>query len=384
MKRDTNRNERGNIHGILIFLFAFFLTVYNRQAFLSIERDYLTKATRTISKPHLSVETKTKLLPPKQDPSQTACFILSKSTLYAPHCPPTPAATEHPIKVLPLLVTGTGRSGTLFVSDFLSSLGWNISHDNLGPGEHGAVSWPQTFNRNHCRRPPWNWHVNLEGKRTGFDYRFRAVFQLIRSPLKVILSRANGGEFWNSVNLRNIRCNTRLMAGLILRSEMKQIRKEDSEEGFTDMDYSLILSLRHWVLWNTFLDRVAIGRFRIEDLGDLNSAKQIVEEMEAKTGLRETLGKLDDERIERAWNKISKKSDENSKHTFKPGDFQLSWKYLFKLDPEFALMGQSLSVNYGYELSQDDILEGLDEVEMNCKVFKTEKWGCILKKHIEE
>lgn len=46
---------------------------------------------------------------------------------------------------LPLLITGTGRSGTKFATDLLQRMGRHISHDDTPPGPDGACSWVLAF-----------------------------------------------------------------------------------------------------------------------------------------------------------------------------------------------------------------------------------------------
>ena len=72
------------------------------------------------------------------------------------------------------LITGTGRSGTMYLCSFFRALGINISHDNdidCGPypGSDGAASWYDAF-------------------RSGREYDF--VVHSVRHPLDVINSRA--------------------------------------------------------------------------------------------------------------------------------------------------------------------------------------------------
>ena len=80
------------------------------------------------------------------------CSLIVKSTKFEPHCGPAglPSTTlssssgdQQPRNgtVWPLLVTGTGRSGTKYMMKLLKELEFQVAHDDKPPLSDGAVSW---------------------------------------------------------------------------------------------------------------------------------------------------------------------------------------------------------------------------------------------------
>ena len=55
-----------------------------------------------------------------------SCKLLSHTYKYAPQCGDAAAGKQ----IFPLLITGTGRVGTLFVQTALTKMGLSFSHDN--------------------------------------------------------------------------------------------------------------------------------------------------------------------------------------------------------------------------------------------------------------
>ena len=147
--------------------------------------------------------------------------------------------------VSPVLITGSGRSGTTYLCSVFGKLGLNISHDNdidCGPypGSDGAVSWYDAFDRGR---------------------RYKRVLHIIRHPLAVIESRS-----------------TKIMMKKI--SSVSFMKKMlDGWEDTTDLDvvletpnvdlalsYAYTFSLKHWVRINSFVHRHASWREKVEDV----------------------------------------------------------------------------------------------------------------------
>lgn len=81
-----------------------------------------------------------------------------------------------------LLVTGCGRSGTLYITSCLQKLGLDVRHEEPVPpngvmGKDGMVSWFMTVDDSNPALGP--------GRKY---YEFEYVLQLVRHPLKVIAS----------------------------------------------------------------------------------------------------------------------------------------------------------------------------------------------------
>ena len=256
-------------------------------------------------------------------PSPTRCDIVSRSSLYAPECS-APGSMEKP---RPLLITGTGRVGTTYVQKLLFSLGLDIRHDahddpscfnSQHCGLQGAVSWvhlytdagfqlapkkssdeqkvkrqsnnlsmafpDQIYTENaednlvrYCKLPKWSWSPSGQ--------RFRVVVHLVRDPLKSIQSRSN-------MNRRSIEwigtyvaCVTDILPQYVL--DQKDLSRpvhwaDAAREMFHHLPVSaaggdrstlhtsnlkLLVSLRHFITWNSFAENIAQLRWRIEDFG---------------------------------------------------------------------------------------------------------------------
>ncbi|KAK3254223.1 hypothetical protein CYMTET_36557 [Cymbomonas tetramitiformis] len=90
------------------------------------------------------------------------CYLLALSSKCLPHeCAGEPLKVEQKTSTRRLLITGMGRSGTLFSSNALTQLGLNVNHDNKRencpcPGHDGEVAWPAAFRpRKPCFKPHW-------------------------------------------------------------------------------------------------------------------------------------------------------------------------------------------------------------------------------------
>lgn len=283
------------------------------------------------------------------------------------------------IKILPLLITGTGRSGTTFLTALLNELGLKLSHDSYGPDEDGGVSWLQAFNDDRCSTPEYNWRVGMDKRvhKVNYRYRFKNVFHLVREPLKMIESRADAGFFGSPRNANQYYLDCVIDIGI------RELREKVQPEEL-DFDFSLILALRHWVLWNTFLDFVTENFLRLEDVasGGAQSAR-IVQAFFVLPEFRDKFPNED--KIHRALNFVV--DSRNSAHTKKLEEFNLSWNYLSKLDRKFAIMAQILALNYGYDIFSKDLLpdalentsesgEEFSLKKIDCSFNRRELWSC--------
>lgn len=86
----------------------------------------------------------------------------------------------------PLLVVGTGRCGTTWLSKTLLAAGYDIPHECMG--RHGTVS--MFFHSDHDWYPFIPWATDHKGRKAHIgerrsDFRFNSVMHLVRHPLQV-------------------------------------------------------------------------------------------------------------------------------------------------------------------------------------------------------
>ena len=171
------------------------------------------------------------------------CAIANRSSLFDAAC--GHVALRRP--PAPLLVTGAGSAGTLYVAEWLRRSGMRVSHDDRDrcpcPGRDGAVSWPHAFAATpECPGPAWSF-----GRRG--RSRFRGVAHLVRDTLSTIASRYRrlaGGEAgrWHA----HAACHTSL----------PPVAPDASK------DTLLALAAEHVVLWSLFVESHAAERVKVE------------------------------------------------------------------------------------------------------------------------
>lgn len=130
-----------------------------------------------------------------------------------------------------LLITGTGRSGTHYLSHLMCAMGLDFPHERVG--KHGTASWKHivtgTFiNRKGDRQT----EICSEG--------FERILHVVRHPMKVISSMQTFGP-----------ATWRFMA----------------EHAAVDLDAPLpIRGMQAWLEWNRIIEMRAHWRFQIETL----------------------------------------------------------------------------------------------------------------------
>jgi hypothetical protein len=277
------------------------------------------------------------------------CRYIRASTRFDAECTPD---TE---MVWPLLITGAGRSGTLFTATLMNRLGIRVSHDNrfdpmrgdkrdeAGPLRDGAVSWVYAFADGEY--PAWAGSLN--------GGRFRRVFQQVRHPLKVIGSRA-AAPFGESTR-EFVARHTELPAWA------------PTYAG------NVLSSLHHWVAWNSFLGKISDYRFRLEDMDIVDIChraelegcpeKQMVADA-VKALLAVSVNHLEDY-------------------------YPVTWELLYTLDPAMTIKAKTLACEYGYDC--DKLIDTANAAAISANSFgyplavcaRVQNQGRYLKEWIE-
>ena len=206
------------------------------------------------------------------------CTAIRRSNRYSPDC--QHLGQQQP---RPLLVTGTGRSGTFFLASVLRRLALGVSHDTaedrsqsraptrstVGGFQHGAVSWPHafrtclpayTFRRLSARHPGDVSDQQLHDQRL-----FRNVAHLVRTPLAAINSRFNNGSVRSRTYAVTSRCNLDLRLNPALSAWSRKLQ----------------LALQHWVLWNSFAEATSELHLSLERV-DAAALHSLIERAETK------------------------------------------------------------------------------------------------------
>lgn len=195
-----------------------------------------------------------------------------------------------------LLVTGCGRSGTTFTSQFLTKCGLDIPHEK--PGKDGCVSWPMTANF----YSPWGPYAENEQ----FDH----IFQQVRNPLDVMSS------FYTNIPD-------------LSRDEWHFIRMFVPQISLNDT--LLVHCAKYWYYWNLFAEKRSEWRYRIEDF------ENILDEFQSRIGV--------------ALDKNQLKATPNAVNHWLPIENRITWKDLKMGIPEdLFIKVQEMSKRYGYPI----------------------------------
>jgi hypothetical protein len=255
------------------------------------------------------------------------------------------------------LITGSGRSGTLFVTQLLLARGIAVAHDTRGSWKRagakvdGAVSWVHAFSARDCA-PRWAW--------TSARVSFRKVVHIVRHPLKAIASR------WNKGHVRPFRditrCNTAAeLPGLL--GTVEQIL--GATFGMSPADgvlsgVTLGFTLQHWTLWNLFVEAQSSSRVRVESI--------------------DTIGDLCDFVSHRSCFESSEVAPHNYSSTFRIHSAHtrtstVTWNDLLNVNRNHAALAQRMATRYGYEVSSPDPLASQREM---CLFERDGRWNCAL------
>src|SRR5687768_4502287 len=146
-----------------------------------------------------------------------------------------------------LLVTGCGRSGTLYASEVWKRQGLDVSHENPLPpngwmGKDGIASWYMAVDDPN---PPFG--------PSGAGYEFDFVIHQVRHPLKVIASVAQF-VLKDPLSFDYIERNA------------PQTRLRSPENLMPPKEQSLLRAARYWYYWNLVAHAKADVTVPVENL----------------------------------------------------------------------------------------------------------------------
>ena len=165
----------------------------------------------------------------------------------------------------------TGRSGTRFAAKTLTSLGYDVAHDDARVGRVGASSWPLAIREGAYELP------NFATINSGFRgpnpwWRFRRVFHQTRDPLKTVLSRANSVGMmvspWRYSDPLLFRDGLGHCPGFPPAAELRAWREDRTAvEGGAPWtpEVRLRVVLFHYVFWNDWVRAYADWTYKLED-----------------------------------------------------------------------------------------------------------------------
>jgi hypothetical protein len=248
---------------------------------------------------------------------------------------------------IPLLITGTPRSGTTMFAALSTSLGLQLSNDAHPPTSLGTVSWAYAgpthsyplycptdnlSNQSHTKKPlhqkrlpqkplPQKAKIPTTIQNPHPSYRFHHIFHQVRDPLSSIPSLTTVVPHW-------IRC----------KSQILQITPA--------MDYSASvehMALQIWVEWNRRLDRFPfIPVYRVEDFNLLDLLKSI--------GYPSRISERD---YQCAYQKLQ---GHNSRATPSSKKQLFTWSNVFAIDKTLGHAALEMAYNYGYRYHRNSSL----------------------------
>lgn len=215
-----------------------------------------------------------------------------------------------------LLITGCGRSGTLYASELWRRLGLDIRHERpVAPngvmGEDGMASW---FMAADDPNPP--------SGPAPLDYEFDVVVQQVRHPLSVIASVA---QF--------ILREGKRAPGFIERNVPETRLHPDEQQYLNDKQQLILRASRYWYHWNLLAEQKADKIVRLENLD------QELPELCDLVGVEYKIGVLDN---------LSKEINARHYHVSDP-PWVLKWEEIAHLDSELYHKIRELAALYGYK-----------------------------------
>ena len=279
------------------------------------------------------------------DSSPARCRLLSRTFKLAPEC----GDDENRLDVYPLLVTGVGRSGTMYTHEALSKRGLSFTHDNTQVGKHGAAAWPLAIRDSPEGTPvpyalPSFAAYQRSFKGAGATARFRVVVHQVRNTLKCIVSRANRvGMMFAPIRYSHPEMFKNLAAGTSLEGRIAYPPAEEMQaflDAKAEADWSVEKRLRvalwHYVMWNEWLTEFSDVTMRLEDL-DTDLLCQYAGDGTSPCGQTPPAG--------------SDNKKANS-HELIPELEGVTWAQLCAISPYMCDRAKKLSVSYGYDVGE--------------------------------
>lgn len=212
-----------------------------------------------------------------------------------------------------LLVTGCGRSGTLYLTSYLQKLGLDVRHENPIPpngvmGKDGMISWFMAADEPNPPMGPGRSH-----------YEFEYVLHLVRHPLKVIAS----------------------VAQFILKSDIRSYKYIKKYCGFThwpefsqsfEQEQLYKFAMEYWLGWNNLTNNIATHRARVEFLDDDISLLLNEFGLTSNTVVTDMISKNINSRSNYIQDEI----------------WSLSWSHLYGIDKALADKVEMMAKEYGY------------------------------------
>jgi hypothetical protein len=213
-----------------------------------------------------------------------------------------------------LLITGCGRSGTMYAAEVWRSLGLDIRHERpISPhgsmGRDGVSSWFLTVDDPH---PPFG--------PSAAGYEFDFVLHLVRHPLKVIPSVA---QFIMQKGV---------VSPQYIERHVAETRLNEEELALPPKQRLILRAARYWYYWNLLAQAKADETIQVERL---------------IFGLPRLCELLDVEYEADAANKISKHTNARWQYV-REDPWSLEWDEMETLDHSLCVKIYELAASYGY------------------------------------
>lgn len=203
--------------------------------------------------------------------------------------------------IVPLLITGVGRSGTHHTENALRRKGINVCHEAVCT--NGSVSWT------YAVVDPGNFYPwEASGYRIA-SRRFAKIFHQVRHPLKSIASLTTFEALsWSFIG-----------------------KHTPSVPNLAEIEPPTLRALIHWVTWNRMIEQYADFRYRMED----TPVEFICRE--AGYPLARCYRAINESKVRRA----------ERQHT------TLTWAQLEALDARYANIAKVMARRYGYDPAEE-------------------------------
>eukprot|EP01084_Bolivina_argentea_P193909 332655_1 len=266
------------------------------------------------------------------------CTFIHRSLLYVPTCS---WANDTP-HTFPLLITGTPRSGTVYIWKLLNSIGINVVDDWYPPisGVHqGQISWINAV-----------WEKNEQthiGTSRLHNARFNNVFHLIRDPLHSITSICTEpivSKGWPPEKIR-------ILSGMC-KKNYKFINRHINNAMDQKKQTQVEVIMQFYYHWHMLLNNFGFEIFKVENLFSSND-EIVVDTLNwiiKTSGLENRVnntnllnGKMDNKLFNVTHTKIHSR-----KHRT-----HFTWDELFLLNEELSMKIYNMAKEWGYKYNWD-------------------------------